>query len=65
MKGHTKDVCYKLIGYPTYYKFKKSVPNSGYGSGASAHNVIADNLSQELEKGSKESGYSEAGTSQV
>lgn len=28
--GHTKEVCWKLHGYPTYYKFKK-------GRGVSTH----------------------------
>lgn len=68
MKGHTKDVFYKLIGYPADCKFKKRGSNSGYGSGVSAHNVMADNHFQDLDKGSRvvlESGYSEASTSQV
>lgn len=30
-KGHVKDTCYKLIGYPTNFKAKKRSPaGSGY-----------------------------------
>ncbi|TMW85531.1 hypothetical protein EJD97_022990 [Solanum chilense] len=48
MKGHTKDVCYKLVGYPSdFNKFiKKGVQtwNNGYNSNARAHNVMTDQL---------------------
>ncbi|XP_059295462.1 uncharacterized protein LOC132048797 [Lycium ferocissimum] len=49
-KGHSKDSCYKLIGYPPDFKSKKggmdrkTGPNPGYGV---AYNVLADNTISE------------------
>ncbi|XP_027767817.1 uncharacterized protein LOC114074093 [Solanum pennellii] len=50
MKGHTKEVCYKLVGYPSNYnKFRKKgveTNSNGYNSNARAHNAITDNQFQ-------------------
>jgi len=49
MKGHTKDTCYRVVGYPLDYKFKKKPgPPARYGSNGNgnrmAHvNAIEDN----------------------
>ncbi|KAL3381284.1 hypothetical protein AABB24_001423 [Solanum stoloniferum] len=52
MKGHTKEVCYKLVGYQLdYNRFKKKGVHAGYSnyhSSARAHNammIIFKNLS--------------------
>lgn len=48
MKGHTKEVCYKLVGYPPEYnKFKKKgmstyLEISINRSNVKDHNVVAD-----------------------
>ncbi|KAH0689865.1 hypothetical protein KY289_017223 [Solanum tuberosum] len=48
MKGHTKDTCYRVVGYPPDYKFKKKPGPARYGSNGNgnmmAHvNTIEDN----------------------
>ncbi|XP_055824515.1 uncharacterized protein LOC129893048 [Solanum dulcamara] len=45
MKGHTRETCYKIIGYPQDSKFKKKGRNS------SAYNMVAetDKTSGELQ----------------
>ncbi|XP_010313856.1 uncharacterized protein [Solanum lycopersicum] len=54
MKGHTKEVCYKLVGYPSdYNKFRKKgvqTNSNGYNSNARAHNAITDNQFQGSEQ---------------
>ncbi|XP_015164907.1 uncharacterized protein [Solanum tuberosum] len=54
MKGHTKEVCYKLVGYPSdYNKFRKKegqTRSNGYNTSARAHNVIIDSHFQESEQ---------------
>ncbi|XP_059277626.1 uncharacterized protein LOC132031715 [Lycium ferocissimum] len=42
IKGHTKETCYKIVGYPNY-KFKKKGP--GGQSYSTAYNVLADTQS--------------------
>ncbi|XP_075104407.1 uncharacterized protein LOC142178547 [Nicotiana tabacum] len=37
MKGHTREGCYKLIGYPTDFKVKKKI-----GANVAAHNVTIE-----------------------
>ncbi|XP_060201854.1 uncharacterized protein LOC132630283 [Lycium barbarum] len=50
LKGYTRETCYKLVGYPAYFKFKKRIrANTGYNGGnntgyngnnsSTAHNV--------------------------
>ncbi|KAF3646377.1 hypothetical protein FXO38_19192 [Capsicum annuum] len=53
LKGHTKDTCYKLVGYPTDSRFKKKggVGASNYRSssgsfGPSAHNVLSKRVKE-------------------
>ncbi|XP_070015793.1 uncharacterized protein [Nicotiana sylvestris] len=40
LKGHSKENCFKIIGYPPDFKFKKKV-NGGTG-GPAAYNVLAE-----------------------
>ncbi|KAH0632924.1 hypothetical protein KY284_035710 [Solanum tuberosum] len=32
LKNHTRDKCYKLIGYPRSFRFKKKEPNTAYNA---------------------------------
>lgn len=49
IKGHTKDICYKLVGFPTDTRFKKKggSPSNNYklgpsATGPSAHNACSE-----------------------
>ncbi|XP_075096151.1 uncharacterized protein LOC142174258 [Nicotiana tabacum] len=37
-KGHTKDTCYKLIGYPADFKAKKKIPSINYARDNQSNN---------------------------
>ncbi|XP_019251164.1 PREDICTED: uncharacterized protein LOC109230088 [Nicotiana attenuata] len=43
LKGHTKENCYKIVGYPPDYRHKKK---GGTGTNA-AYNVMTDNMMQQ------------------
>ncbi|XP_059311121.1 uncharacterized protein LOC132062597 [Lycium ferocissimum] len=50
IKGHTKETCYKVVGYPQGYRFKKRFNNSNAtyngNNASSAYNVVAENSGQ-------------------
>lgn len=54
IKGHTKDNCYKLHGYPTNFKYKKKggFPNTYANNAVTSGNMISENQ-----------GFSESNTS--
>lgn len=48
LKGHTMNVCYRLVGYPPGYKGKKKeeIPNA-----PTTHNVQAENVNAHMYRG--------------
>ncbi|MCD9638218.1 hypothetical protein HAX54_022046, partial [Datura stramonium] len=42
LKGHLKEHCWKLVGYPSHFKKKKS--NCTGGGGSTAYNAMVEDL---------------------
>lgn len=52
MKGHIKDKCYKLIGYPENWKFKSGDRRANVvGTEAEADNPLSDNMNDRNDSG--------------
>lgn len=49
MKGHAKETCYKIVGYPANFKYKKrglrAIANTAYNMNAENynHNIVGSN----------------------
>ncbi|MCE3050779.1 hypothetical protein HAX54_048137, partial [Datura stramonium] len=53
MNRHSRDICYKLVGYPNDNKFRKKNQGLSGGNGSVAYNVTTEDATNSSQKGGK------------